>query len=147
MTSPMTPGTYLRKRREAAGWTLKEVVCALVCLPDALRPVGGMQMRRLAERLIDAENDEDNLTVAQASLLRRLYPFDLGIYECLELCFHGCAVPVSRICSDCGCSWHDACLTDHGPCAWSETHPELCTACERKAALAAELQPEEPAHG
>lgn len=31
------------------------------------------------------------------------------------------------VCRSCGCSEHDACLTEAAPCAWAE--PGLCTAC------------------
>lgn len=34
---------------------------------------------------------------------------------------------IGPVCHACGCSEHDACWTEAGPCAWAE--PDLCTGC------------------
>ena len=128
----MSPGAYLRKRREAAGLSLREVTCMLVRQPEAMRPVSEPDLRQLALFLGGAEADDDNLTVPQASLLGRLYRFDIGIYEALLLRHHGVPVPVPQVCRSCGCSWLDACETAQGPCSWAA--PDLCSACAQTAA-------------
>lgn len=143
MTATITPGTYLRMRREAAGVLLRQTALTL-CVELGPRasspphnPLGITYEADIGEmfrRLVAAEADQDNLTIAQAAFLRRIFPFDMAVYEALLLNHHGCPVPVPPICRTCACSWHDACRDPaHGPCAWSDTAPDLCTACERAA--------------
>ena len=137
----MTPGTYLAKRRRAACYSLTQAVAALGTHPALeelrTRPVAAGDFNRLYARLAAAEADKDNLTISQVVLLQHLFPLDIDVYERLLLTFHGVtAFGTPRVCRECACSWHDACLTDRGPCAWSETKPDLCTACEATAARA-----------
>jgi hypothetical protein len=116
----VTPGTYLRKRREAAGLSLDAVVAALVALPLA-RTVSPEDRARLAERIAEAEADRDNLIVPQVALLRQVVPLDGEVYN--RLLVRHWAGPAAfltapQLCRTCGCSWHD---------------PNLCTACEAAA--------------
>lgn len=147
----MTPGTYLMKRRLAVGISLNEVARQLTVLHEAIRsPLPGDQSHLWA-RLAEAEADRDNLTLSQAALVRRIYPFDGTVYEALLMRHYGgAALPLPRVCRACGCSWHDSCVTADGPCAWSDAEPNLCTACETRRATAAQPSPTTegtPAHG
>lgn len=132
----MTPGTYLRKRREAAGISLDAAALTLSVDFESNRPKGIVYQADIVTffgRLCAAENDADNLTVAQAAMLRRVYSFDMAVYEALLLRHYGCAVPIPQVCRECACSWNDPChQPEHGPCAWSDHDPELCTGCERR---------------
>lgn len=128
-----TPGAYLRRRRQAAILTVDQVAARLCALPWAAVPPSQLQHARLTQRLTQAENGGWPFTAPQASLLRQIFRFDLDVYLALiDLAAagpdYGLAVP--RLCRNCGCSWHDACVGDDGPCAWSDTHPHHCTACE-----------------
>lgn len=133
----MTPGTYLRKRREAAGLTLPMVADRIAALPWAIRPATVDQVRRMAVLLRQAEGDDNNLTVPQAMLLRNVYGFDVDIYQSLLLRHsYGPAIGVAapQLCRYCACSWQDAC-TEHGNgCAWVPGDPTLCTSCLPRAA-------------
>lgn len=138
MARPMSPGAYLAKRRQAAGYSLQAAAAALACHPalDDLRQrkIVGPDLKRLHARLALAEADRDNLTISQVVLLQHLFPLDIDVYERLLLIFHGVtAFGTPRVCRDCACSWSDACP---GGCAWSEDDPEICTACECAAVLA-----------
>lgn len=150
MTDLMSPGAYLRKRREAAGVALELLASQLAGLPWRIRAPESSDVARLVEKLEDAEADRDNLTVPQAALLLNVFTLDVEVYELLLLHFHARRAPhlvrglgVPRICAGCGCSDRDGCRTDRGVCAWAPrsnlSDPEICTACERAARLAAEL--------
>lgn len=131
----MSPGAYLRKRREAAGISLEQAAVCLVTLPISIG-YSRVRVAALAARLAQLEADADVLSPAQAMLLRRAWPFDDDIYEqlvALHYAGEGQGLPEPRLCRQCGCSWNDACVTASGPCAWSDDDPALCTACERKA--------------
>lgn len=130
----MTPGTYLMKRRQAAGLSLEEVALHLLALPVAMTGYGRLHLTALAGRLALLEADRDVLSPAQAKLVRSAFSFDDDIYEQLvarHFAGEDCGLPEPRLCRGCGCSWHDACVTAGGPCAWSLDDPSLCTACER----------------
>lgn len=130
----LSPGTYLRKRREAAGLSIDDVAARLAGLPFPIRPATTTQVTQLTVLLDRAEADQDNLTVLKAALLRNVYCFDLAVYEQLLLIHYagdGHGLPAPQVCTNCACSWHDACQTAHGPCSWS-ADPDLCTACVEK---------------
>jgi hypothetical protein len=145
----MAPGTYLRKRREAAGFTVPRVAAALAGAPDRIRPIRPRDFQLLEVVLEAVEADLLALTLPQAALLHRIFRFDLTTLELLML-HHG-EVPISdlplpQICRVCACTWHDACETEHGPCAWTPGDPTLCTSCRDPAALCAAAAPQgEPA--
>lgn len=44
-----------------------------------------------------------------------------------------------RICSLCGCTEDEACVTDEGPCSW--VRPRLCSACAQRFEFEHELPP------
>lgn len=135
----MSPGEYLRKRREAAGISAAEVARQL-----ALMHFGNMTSPRAAI-LAELERAEDStmpLSLAQAQVLRNVFPLDAAIYEALAQ--HHFADQASRaeltqprVCAACACSWNDPCRIHarrgtsviDWPCSWSPDRPELCTAC------------------
>jgi hypothetical protein len=134
----MTPGTYLRKRREAAGFTVPRVAAALAGAPDRIRPIRPRDFDLLELVLEAVEADLLALTLPQAALLRRIFRFDLTTLELLML-HHGevplSDLPLPQICRVCACTWHDACQTEHGPCAWKASDPTLCTTCRDPAVI------------
>ncbi|MDE8654797.1 XRE family transcriptional regulator [Novosphingobium album (ex Liu et al. 2023)] len=148
-TLPMSPGTYLRLRREAADLPLPVLAAQVAGAPDRLRPVTAGDRLELQRRIEAAERDEAPLTMPQAALLRRAFPFELGVYELLLLRHQagpGNCLPEPQLCRFCGCSWHDCCATTSGrPCAWVEGDPTLCTACARRAEAQARQTEREPA--
>lgn len=134
----MAPGTYLKKRREAAGFSVPQLTAALIGLPERIRPLRRHDFVLLEEQLLLVEADDAPLTLPQAALLHRVLRFDLHVYEILVLrhfCETPADYPVPQICRVCGCTWSDACVTDWGVCAWSHGEPDLCTACQHRAAI------------
>ncbi|QIG80082.1 RodZ family helix-turn-helix domain-containing protein [Stakelama tenebrarum] len=120
---PMTPGTYLRKRREASG---------LCVLDVAVRIAAPGQTARLVRSLNEIERDELHVTDAILHALRHAFAFDPQIYaQLLDLHVSDAAaaamLPHPQLCRVCACSWHDPCQTDDGPCHWQER--DLCSAC------------------
>ena len=133
----MTPGTYLRMRREAAGIDVTDVASGLAVLPWAIRRVGAAERDELALRVAAAEEDRLPYTRPQAELLRNVFAFDVDVYhQLLMLHFAGddprarVGLPVPQLCRDCACSWYDPCP---GGCAWAEE--DLCTACQPSGAM------------
>ena len=127
----LSPGAYLRKRREAAGLGIPVVAIELARLPMARRIPNVVQLAELAGRIERAETGAEPLTRPQAELLRAVYPFEPEIYLRLIafVANPAIALPVPSLCRECGCSWHDACVDEHGPCAWADESESLCTAC------------------
>ena len=114
----MTPGNYLRLRREAAGLTMDDVV--MLITPDERR-------WPLALVLTFAiELDEVVPSSSELEALRFAFPFDRYIFRQLV----GRLDPKPEICGTCGCSALDACDDERaGPCAWATPAHDLCTAC------------------
>lgn len=136
----ISPGTYLRKRREAAALSIGAAARNLVMLPSVRRMATQHDVIRLQGQLAGFEADLAYMAPEAARILVQAFTFDPWIYEQLFSLHHAGAeaggqfgLPVPRICRVCACSWHDACLTSLGqPCAWSDHDPELCTACAAK---------------
>ena len=112
----MTPGSYIRLRRIAAGLSLGEAARQLAAMQLGLVR---LDRRKLLDELERIEADEAALTLAQA------------VYS--RLLSRG-ALPLPQICRGCGCSWFDPCLPDPAirgerapACHWAET--DLCSAC------------------
>lgn len=145
----MAPGRYLKKRREAAGFSVSQVAAALAGIHERIRPLRARDFKLLEEQLDSAETDADPLTMPQAALLHRVLSFDLSTYELLLLRHAGeraTDLPEPQICRVCACTWNDACATPSGPCAWTPGDPSLCTACRDRAAIAGAVAPQgEPA--
>ncbi|HEX8224492.1 MAG TPA: hypothetical protein VF605_11810 [Allosphingosinicella sp.] len=106
----MTPGAYIRLRREAAGLTAAGVEAEL-----------GDSVTQLGAALEFLEADRVKATYADARLLGRVFPISPAIVS--EL---GCGTSPA-ICRGCGCSEFDPCDEGGRACAWAE--PDLCTSC------------------
>jgi hypothetical protein len=134
----MSPGTYLRKRREASGLDLPALAFHLVGLPWAIREPTARDVDLLAERLALIEADRFDLTKAQADLVRNVVRFDPAIYQALLLLRQTYSpdagpdngLPIPSICRACGCTWFVACVDERGhACSWASVDEDLCTHC------------------
>lgn len=119
----MTPGAYIRLRRQAAGLTPLEVEAEL-----------GEDVTRLSVALEFLEADRIKATYGDARLLGRVFPISAAIVS--EL---GCGTSPA-ICRSCGCSEFDPCDEGGRGCAWAQ--PDLCTSClpDRAAAKPAAVE-------
>ena len=128
---PMTPGTYLRKRREASGVSVGTLGQSMV--PAGKAAAKHDQLGKIfADMLTEAEADRLPLDSAASKLIADLIGFDNSIYDRLVAIRFGHNLPVPQICKTCACSWNDPCLSEgvdtiESPCSWAEA--DLCTAC------------------
>ena len=146
---PLTPGRYLRLRREAGGLTISEL--ALLIASDRRRPV----------RVADRTTRERDLTALEAGtagpgvdidLVRQIdrhVRFDEQVYLALVglAAAPDAGLPVPPHCRTCGCSWNDACFAGGSsfgvPCAWADDAATRCTSCPEPAeTLPAQSAPE-----
>jgi len=150
-SAPITPGAYLRKRRTAAALGLIQAGATMATLPWSIRRPGTTERLRCINRLTAAETDRIPFSRPEAELVRNVFAFDVEIYfQLLELHFAALGarsgseamalraasgLPEPQLCRACACSWHDACVTEAGPCAWT-ADPTLCTACQTRPAPA-----------
>lgn len=133
-TGAVTPGTYLRTRREAAGLTLDQV--ARVTRTDP-----AVEHRERVAWLRDIEEDRRALLPADGPLVLLLgcaFPFDRDVLAQLVLIHAGADLRPPQLCRLCACSWYDAC---EGSCAWSTSDVSVCTRCEARMAVAAAAPP------
>lgn len=145
----MKPGTYIKKRREAAGLSLGEVARQLAAMQFG---IVRLDRANLLAELEHIEADEAGLTLAQAQVLRNVFSLDVGVYDQLldrHLAAKDAreALPLPQICRGCGCSFFDACVptTLDEACHWAA--PDLCSACaDNPAAVVVESVPVTPAH-
>lgn len=119
----ITPGTYLRLRREAAGLSIEDVAGVIGTDPhmDALGRAGWL-------RLVEA--DETPIGTNVIDTLRNVFRFDQVVLMDLADIARGAAgVPEPRLCRICACSEDDACIDPmtHLGCAWVAA--DLCSAC------------------
>jgi hypothetical protein len=124
----MSPGTYLAKRREVAGLGLPQAAAEIAARGRATSD----DVRRMRQRLLEAEEDRRPFSRQQAEHVRSAFAFDIDVYlQLVAIAGAGPAgnLPVPQICKVCGCTWHDACRIGSTACAWSHHDPELCTAC------------------
>ncbi|MFD1103691.1 helix-turn-helix domain-containing protein [Sphingobium olei] len=123
----MTPGTYLKLRRVAAGLTLMDVA-AMVSTNPRYGEIDKVAWIDRIERDIAALSPDVIATLADAFRFSRQV-----LLRLITLRSYGPdAGEEPRICHLCGCTEHDACLdqaTGHG-CAWSG--PDTCTSCTGK---------------
>lgn len=131
-----TSGTYLHKRRLAAGLSIEEVAARVAAMSWQLG-LDASDPARLAAFLREVEADNNNLTYGAAITLRGVFAFDVEVHwHLLVQRFdpESRDLPRPKLCRQCACSFHDACEVDGQPCAWSDADPTLCTACERAGA-------------
>lgn len=110
----MTPGDYLRKRREAAGLSIEGLVERL-----AKAGLAGDAVRRTQ---VDCESGRTRPGDGWLRILQSAFAFDPGVYLAL---FHDDAGV--RICRGCACTENDACDEGLQMCGWAAA--DLCTAC------------------
>jgi hypothetical protein len=123
----MPPGTYIRKRREAAGLTLKQVVSWMA--DDG----SGITRGELLGQLRTLESNEGPATAFSVEPLKGAFPFDPNVYLALVFFAGGAKVVLPPICRVCACSEFDACLDgSREPCGWAKVPADdapLCTMC------------------
>lgn len=123
----ISPGTYLRKRREAAGLSVTAIAIQIATEPRLAEHgrvdwIGGIEQDTMPARF-------ETLVV-----LRNLFPFDFGVLERLVQISLGADLPAPQICRVCACSEHDACkVPPFGACWWLTN--DLCTSCDIAAVL------------
>lgn len=126
----MTPGTYLRLRREASGLSVEDVAARIASDPR-------LGERDRVEWLRQIERDEAPTNVDVAVALAHVFRFSpniLGRLLSIAVGING-EETAPRLCRACGCSQHDACFDGHATCAWATD--DLCTHCQRESFHAA----------
>lgn len=121
----ITPGTYLRMRREAAGLSSAEVAAMIVIVPR-------LPEHDLIYWLDRIEADVVPATFRTITCLRCYFSFDIEVLEALvAIQFapgRAAIIPPPRLCRECACSERDACGSDAVcGCSWAEA--DLCSAC------------------
>jgi hypothetical protein len=123
----LSPGTYLRRRREAAGLSIDDVALTTDTFPQTCA-------RYRADLIASIEADDIPITPGTAIVLRMRYVFDPLILDQLAMIHAGSMILEPRICRVCACSWNDPCrdASAFGRCAWSKDDDYLCTSCVDK---------------
>lgn len=119
----MTPGTYLKKRRVAAGLTIIDVAAMVNTTPS----IGSIDKVSWIDRI---ERDIAALSPDVIATLSDVFRFSRTVLQQLiTIRSYGPSAvdPAPQICLMCGCSQNDACFDGHATCAWST--PDSCTAC------------------
>lgn len=123
----MTPGEYLKLRREHAGVTVAQAAERLA--GPRFLAVDTLARRSPRQLLESIEDDRVRLSPDEVRVLKYSFRFDAGVLRRLE------RGEQARICRRCGCSEFDPCVDDHNqPCSWAAV--DRCSACK----------PEETAH-
>ncbi len=131
-----SPGTYIARRREAAGLSIEDVA-ALVHTAPRLGEVDRVAWLRRIERDVAA------LSPDVCASLARAFPLSGDVLGWLidARSYGGGAGPMPRVCAVCACSEYDPCFDPetHRTCAWSDQPGDvsLCTACTATAASTA----------
>ena len=131
----MTPGTYLRKRREAQRLSIDDVAAVIGTVPPVDLATRADWLRRIEEDAAPIGDDVFAALVIASD--RGSFHFDpLVLFSLVDL---HTGSPVSepkpkppQLCRVCACSHYDPCVTvETGrypeTCAWSE--PDLCSSC------------------
>jgi len=114
----ISPGTYLRMRREADGESV-ESIAALISTEPKLG-----ELDRI-EWLHGVEADVVPISEDVIAALRPAFPFDVRVLRRLDAIHRGADLPAPRLCRRCACSELDACQP---PCSWVGEQ-DLCSAC------------------
>lgn len=119
----LTPGTYLRLRRQAAGLSIEDVAALVQTEPR------WSEIDRVAW-LLRIEADVAAISPDVAFSLKSTFRFSVTVLGQLidQRSYGADAGEPPRVCMTCGCSQHDACFTGHATCAWAGDD-DLCTAC------------------
>lgn len=127
----LTPGAYLKHRRQAALLSASDVAARIQTEPRTAE-------HARAEWIELIEADAIPATFATIVALRSVYHFDLEVLAALEAIAQGHAAQPPQLCRFCACSEEDAC---NPPCWWAAE--DLCSGCVSAAAAAPVLQQEE----
>lgn len=126
--APMSPGTYLRKRREAAGLELEDLAIMLDSDP-------AVSAHSRAELLSVVERDAAPVTEDLMRAVLRLgdaLPIDALVWVRLIDLADGDEIAWPRLCQSCACSEFDPCVHQvegqQVACHW--VAEGLCSACE-----------------
>jgi hypothetical protein len=116
----MTPGRYMRLRREARSLSIDAIATMI-----AAKPADRATVRNELHMLECGDPSPDDYRGLVESLAG-LFRFDPVIYSLLVDRAHDpeSELPLPAICRVCGCTWCDPC---DPPCSWAEI--DLCTAC------------------
>lgn len=124
----MSPGTYLRKRREAAGLELEDLALMLDSVP-------AVSARSRADLIANVERDAAPVTEDLMTAILRLgdaLRIDPLIWIRLIDLAAGMDIAWPKLCQSCACSEFDPCVHDVGghqvACHWVVNG--LCSACE-----------------
>jgi len=116
----MSPGQYLRRRREAAGLSIEDLAVRFNAVPDY------WSARDRADWFLTVEADIAPIPAGVAVMLRYFVRFNPIVLDALVARRAGLPVPLPRLCRECACSEWDPC--ERG-CSWVETDPDLCSRC------------------
>ncbi|MCW2412034.1 MULTISPECIES: XRE family transcriptional regulator [unclassified Sphingobium] len=117
----MSPGTYLARRRAAAGLEVEDVALRIETTPYP------MNLRDRVAWLRNIERDVSPLTISTAVALQQLYPFSGEVLVQLAACAEQPERTPPQLCRVCACTQHDPCCEGYLTCGWAE--PDLCTSC------------------
>lgn len=119
----LTPGAYLKHRRQAQLLSLRDVA-------ERIRTDPPIPEHDRIAWLEQIECDIAPISIATIEALRHVYRFDRSVLAALGAIARGERDPqhAPKLCRICACSWRDAC-TDHAEaCAWVAGE-DLCTSC------------------
>lgn len=132
----MAPGTYLERRRIAAGYSLPGLARELLALQGFGTARSLADLHRLHLALLSAEQGTLHHTRARIETIRAFVPLDVSLYLHLVECVRsGDPCRADGICDVCACTFHDPCVLPVGPaavlgqgtCHWAA--PNLCSVC------------------
>ena len=118
----LTPGAYLKRRRQAAGLSLADVAARLETQPRLAEHLRADWLERI-------EADIQPATFQTIVALREAYSFDLLVLLTLVNISLGIPVAPPALCRICACSDDDICCSrvSFRMCDWVE--PDLCSFC------------------
>lgn len=120
----MTPGTYLKLRRQAAGLSVDDVAGLVHTAPH----LGAFDRSAWIGRI---ESDVAAISPDVVRALASAFRFDRRVLlRLIDLRSYGTDIGVTpRICAICACSDADPCLDEqtHRACAWVSA--DLCSGC------------------
>jgi hypothetical protein len=128
---PMSPGTYIAKRREHAGLDQVDVAVMISADEDSARQAGVRLMRLEGGALERIEGIEVDIFLDR---LLAAFRFRKDIFRALVAAQADPTRPVPPVCRECACSFFDPCFDDHGlTCCWTNAgsgEEPLCSQCD-----------------
>ena len=117
----MRPGTYLAKRREAAGMSIEDVAVRISTEPP-------LHLRDRVDWLKRLEEDVATVTLRDIEALKPVFRFSRWVLSQLIDLQAGECLTAPRLCRHCACNRHDACIDAQGRgCSWAAD--DLCSGC------------------